>query len=272
MSGHDRPAPAPGSAGSAEGPGGLAATGGAAATAGAGTGSTYRTGQARAGILERLRGRLIVSCQAYPGEPLRDPLIMRQMSLAVLEGGAAGIRAQGLDDLRAIRAVTDVPLIGLWKNGTSGVYITPTARHAREVAATGADIVAVDATFRPRPGGETLEQTVTAVHQVGRLLMADVSSYEEGIEAAALGADVVGTTLSGHVGGAPHPQGPDLDLVARLSAALSVPVLAEGRIHTPAQAQAALDAGAFAVVVGTAITHPTSLTRWFAEGMGQAGG
>ncbi|MFJ5608444.1 N-acetylmannosamine-6-phosphate 2-epimerase [Streptomyces sp. NPDC093221] len=220
------------------------------------------------GVLERLRGRLVVSCQAYPGEPLRDPLIMRQMALAVREGGAAGIRAQGLDDLRAIRAVTDVPLIGLWKDGTSGVYITPTERHALAVAATGADIVAVDATFRPRPGGETLERTVTAVHRAGRLLMADVSSYEEGVAAADLGADLVGTTLSGYTGSGPHPDGPDLALVARLSADLSVPVVAEGRVHTPAQARSALAAGAFTVVVGTAITHPTTLTRWFAEGLG----
>jgi N-acylglucosamine-6-phosphate 2-epimerase len=237
-----------------------------------GPGSAGGSNRPRAGVLERLRGQLIVSCQAYPGEPLRDPLIMRQMSLAVLAGGAAGLRAQGLDDLRAIRAVTDVPLIGLWKDGASGVYITPTARHAREVAATGADIVAADATFRPRPGGETLEQTVAAVHRADRLFMADVSSYEEGVRAAELGADLVGTTLSGHVGGAPHPEGPDLELVARLAAQLSVPVVAEGRIHTPAQARAALDAGAFAVVVGTAITHPTSLTRWFADGMGRAAG
>ncbi|WP_329172542.1 N-acetylmannosamine-6-phosphate 2-epimerase [Streptomyces sp. NBC_01477] len=221
-----------------------------------------------AGVLEGLRGRLVVSCQAYPGEPLRDPLIMRQTALAVIEGGAAGIRAQGLDDLRAIRAVTDVPLIGLWKDGTSGVYITPTERHALAVAATGADIVAVDATFRPRPGGETLERTVGAVHRAGRLLMADVSSYEEGVAAAALGADLVGTTLSGYTGRGPHPEGPDLDLVARLSADLAVPVVAEGRVHTPEQARSALAAGAFTVVVGTAITHPTTLTRWFTEGLG----
>jgi N-acylglucosamine-6-phosphate 2-epimerase len=188
---------------------------------------------------------------------------MRQMALAVLEGGAAGIRAQGIEDLRAIRAVTAVPLIGLWKDGDSGVLITPTARHARAVAATGADIVAVDATSRPRPDGRPLAESVAAVHAAGRLLMADVSSYEEGVSAAALGADVVGTTLSGHTGGA-HPQGPDLELVARLSNALDVPVVAEGRVRFPAEARAALEAGAHAVVVGTAITHPTTLARRFA--------
>lgn len=216
-------------------------------------------------LLEGLRGRLIVSCQAYPGEPLRDPEAMRRMSLAVLDGGAAAIRAQGLDDLRAIRSATSVPLIGLWKDGDSGVYITPTARHAVAVAETGADIVALDATARPRPDGREVAESIEAVHRAGRLVMADVSTWEEGVRAAELGADLVGTTLSGYTGHSPRPDGPDLPLVGRLAAELTVPVIAEGRIHTPDQAARALAAGAHAVVVGTAITHPTTLTRWFTE-------
>lgn len=216
-------------------------------------------------LLEGLRGRLIVSCQAYPGEPLRDPEAMRRMSLAVLDGGAAAIRAQGLDDLRAIRSATSVPLIGLWKDGDSGVYITPTARHAVAVAEAGADIVALDATARPRPDGREAAESIEAVHRAGRLVMADVSTWEEGVRAAELGADLVGTTLSGYTGHSPRPDGPDLALVGRLAAELTVPVIAEGRIHTPDQAARALAAGAHAVVVGTAITHPTTLTRWFTE-------
>ncbi|MFE1318411.1 N-acetylmannosamine-6-phosphate 2-epimerase [Kitasatospora phosalacinea] len=214
--------------------------------------------------VERLRGRLVVSCQAYPGEPLRDPDTMRRMALAALEGGAAGIRAQGLADLRAIRAAMDVPLIGLWKDGAAGVVITPTAEHVRQVAATGAQIVALDATSRPRPDGRPLAESFAAAHGAGALVMADVATFEEGLRAAELGADVVGTTLSGYTDDSPRLPGPDLALVARLAAALPVPVVAEGRIHSPAQARAALEAGAFAVVVGTAITHPTTLTRWFA--------
>ncbi|MFD7732286.1 N-acetylmannosamine-6-phosphate 2-epimerase [Kitasatospora phosalacinea] len=221
-------------------------------------------------VVERLRGRLIVSCQAYPGEPLRDPEAMRRMALAVLEGGAAGVRAQGLADLRAIRAATDVPLIGLWKDGASGVVITPTTEHVRQVAATGAEVVALDATFRPRPDGRPLAESFAAAHGAGALVMADVATFEEGLHAAESGADLVGTTLSGYTDDSPRRPGPDLDLVARLSAALDVPVVAEGRIHTPAQARSALEAGAFAVVVGTAITHPTSLTRWFATELGAA--
>lgn len=219
-------------------------------------------------VIAQLDGTLVVSCQAYPGEPLRDPDTMRRMALAVLAGGAAGIRAQGLDDLRAIRAATDAPLIGLWKDGTEGVYITPTPDHARAVADTGADIVAVDATDRPRPDGSTLADSVEAVHAAGRLLMADVSTYEEGVRAAELGADLVGTTLSGYTGHSPGSQGPDLELVARLAGALPVPVIAEGRVHRPADAVRAREAGAYAVVVGTAITHPTTLTRWFADALG----
>ncbi|BAJ26855.1 MULTISPECIES: N-acetylmannosamine-6-phosphate 2-epimerase [Kitasatospora] len=215
-------------------------------------------------VLERLRGRLVVSCQAYPGEPLRDPDAMRRMALAALEGGAAGIRAQGLADLRAIRAAADVPLIGLWKDGAAGVVITPTAAHVREVAATGAEIVALDATARPRPDGRPYAESFAAAHAAGALVMADVATFAEGLRAAEAGADVVGTTLSGYTDDSPRLPGPDLELVARLAAALDVPVVAEGRIHSPTQARAALEAGAFAVVVGTAITHPTSLTRWFA--------
>ncbi|MFJ5229017.1 N-acetylmannosamine-6-phosphate 2-epimerase [Kitasatospora sp. NPDC088391] len=218
-------------------------------------------------VLERLRGRLIVSCQAYPGEPLRDPDAMRRMSLAVLAGGAAGLRAQGLADLRAIRAATDAPLIGLWKDGASGVVITPTAGHVRQVAATGADVVALDATSRPRPDGRPLAESFAAAHGAGALVMADVATFEEGLRAAEAGADLVGTTLSGYTADSPRLPGPDLDLVAALAAALPVPVVAEGRFHTPAQARAALAAGAFSVVVGTAITHPTTLARRFAEAL-----
>ncbi|MFW6691038.1 N-acetylmannosamine-6-phosphate 2-epimerase [Streptomyces sp. MAR4 CNX-425] len=231
-----------------------------------------RTGGGRGrAVLERLRGRLVVSCQAYPGEPLRDPDAMRRMALAVLDGGAAGIRAQGLADLRAIRAATGAPLIGLWKDGDGGVVITPTAAHARAVAETGADVVALDATDRPRPDGRALAESFAAVHGAGALVMADVSTYEEGLRAAGLGADLVGTTLAGYTGSSPAPAaGPDLALVERLAAALRVPVVAEGRIGTPAEAAGALARGAYAVVVGTAITHPTTLARRFATAVDDA--
>nr|WP_221473229.1 N-acetylmannosamine-6-phosphate 2-epimerase [Planomonospora venezuelensis] len=217
-----------------------------------------------------MRGRLVVSCQAYPGEPMRDPETMRRVAQAVAIGGAAGIRAQGLEDLRLIRAALDLPLIGLWKDGDGDVFITPTLEHALAVAGTGADVVALDGTGRPRPDRRTLAETVRAVHErTGRPVMADVSTYEEGVAAAEAGADVVGTTLAGYTPYSRVGPGPDLDLVARLSADLPVPVIAEGRIHSPEQAAEALRRGAHAVVVGTAITHPATITRWFTEAVAQ---
>ncbi|MFC8793919.1 N-acetylmannosamine-6-phosphate 2-epimerase [Streptomyces cinereoruber] len=220
-------------------------------------------------MLSRLRGTLIVSCQAYPGESMRDPDTMRRVALAARDGGAGGIRAQGLEDVRAIRDALDLPLIGLWKDGTEGVYITPTARHALAVLEAGADIVALDATDRPRPDGLPLAASIEAVRAAGGLVMADVSTYEEGVRAAELGADLVGTTLSGYTPATygRKAAGPDLELVKRLAQALDVPVVAEGRVHSPAQAALALEHGAYAVVVGTAITHPITLTRWFMEAM-----
>lgn len=216
--------------------------------------------------LAALRGRLIVSCQAYPGEPMRDPAVMRAVALAVAAGGAAGIRAQGVDDIRAIRDAVPLPLIGLWKDGDGDVIITPTLEHALAVARAGADIVALDATGRPRPDGRTLAATVAALHdETDALVMADVSTLDEGLAAAAAGADVVATTLAGYTPHSRRTEGPDLGLVTALAHRIDVPVVAEGRVHTPAQAAAAIAAGAFAVVVGTAITHPTTITSWFAE-------
>ncbi|MER5423344.1 N-acetylmannosamine-6-phosphate 2-epimerase [Streptosporangium roseum] len=222
-------------------------------------------------LLAAVRGRVIVSCQAYPGEPMRDADTMCRVAQAAAAGGAAGIRAQGPEDLRRIRAALDLPLIGLWKDGADDVFITPTVEHAFEVAAAGADIVALDGTGRPRPDGRTLAQTVRAVHEhTGRLVMADVSTYDEGVAAAEAGADLVGTTLAGYTPYSRGGPGPDLDLVGRLARDLPVPVIAEGRIHTTEQAAEAIRRGAHAVVVGTAITHPTSITRWFARAIGDA--
>ncbi|MEU7983847.1 N-acetylmannosamine-6-phosphate 2-epimerase [Streptosporangium canum] len=222
-------------------------------------------------LLAAVRGRVIVSCQAYPGEPMRDADTMCRVAQAAAAGGAAGIRAQGPEDLRRIRAALDLPLIGLWKDGADDVFITPTLEHAFEVAAAGADIVALDGTGRPRPDGRTLARTVRAVHEhTGRLVMADVSTYDEGVAAADAGADLVGTTLAGYTPYSRGGPGPDLDLVGRLSRDLPVPVIAEGRIHTTEQAAEAIRRGAHAVVVGTAITHPTSITRWFARAIGDA--
>lgn len=219
------------------------------------------------GALDAIRGGLVVSAQAYPAEPMRDPAVMTAVARAAVLGGAVGIRAQGLDDLRSMRAVLQVPIIGLVKVGQDGVFITPTVADAQAVAATGAEIVAVDGTTRPRPDGRPLADTVEAVHAAGALVMADCGCAADAIAAVAAGVDCVGTTLAGYTGTRPRTDGPDLELVAALATQLTVPVVAEGRIRTPEEAAAALAAGAHAVVVGTAITHITTLTRDFAAAL-----
>lgn len=219
-----------------------------------------------ADALDAVRGRLIVSCQAAEGEPLRGPEHMSAMALTVLAGGASGLRLEGPDDIAAVRALTTAPIIGLWKISGAPVYITPTLASVRAVAEAGADIVAVDGTGRPRPDGSTFAEVVDVVHgEYGRLVMADVATLAEGLAAAAAGADVISTTLSGYTGG-PVPSGPDLDLVERLADALEIPVVAEGRIGSPEEVAQALRLGAWAVVVGGAITRPAQITTRFVAG------
>ena len=216
-------------------------------------------------LLERLRGGLIVSCQARAGHPLHDTHVIVALARAAAAGGAAGLRINGQDDIRAVRTAVRVPIIGIRKVWTQElpVYITPTFADAEAVAAAGADIVALDGTARPRAGGAKIEELIPRIRQELSLpVMADVSTFEEGVRAAELGADVVATTLSGYTAGTP-PEDPDLDLVRRLARALTVPVVAEGRYRTPDQVRKALDAGAFAVVVGRAITDALSITQSF---------
>ena len=216
-----------------------------------------------------LTGGLIVSCQAYPGEPLRHPETMAQMAEAVVAGGAVAIRAQGLADISFIKGRTTVPLIGLWKDGHDGVFITPTLRHARAVRDAGAEIIALDGTRRPRPDGLTLADTIARLRDCGpTLIMADCGSLDDALAASDAGADLIGTTLAGYTDDRPRTTGPDLELLTQIVTHLpGLPVVAEGRVHTPEQARAALNTGAHAVVVGTAITHPTTITNWFRQAL-----
>ncbi len=194
---------------------------------------------------------------------------------AAVAGGAAGIRADGPENVRAIRERTGAPVVGIWKRTfpDSEVFITPRLQDALAVAEAGAEMVAMDATDRPRPEGESLENVVRELKaRTNTRLMADVSATDEGLRAAELGFDCVSTTLSGYVGASKAP--PDLDLVETLANRLGerVPVVAEGRIATPEQAAEALRRGAYAVVVGTAITRPQVLTRQFCEVMKDTAG
>lgn len=224
-------------------------------------------------ILEMLRGGLIVSCQAGLGHPLHGPALMAAMACAAAAGGAVAVRVDGEADIAAVRAVVNLPVIGIRKvrSAELPVYITPTFDDARIVAGAGAHIIALDATARLRLGDQTPAELIARIHdQLKVPVMADVSTFDEGIAAAEMGADLVATTLSGYTGDIPPPDTPDLDLVGRLAATLAVPVVAEGRYRTREQVESALDAGAFAVVVGRAITDPVSLTRALVPGRSRA--
>ena len=217
---------------------------------------------------------LVVSVQAPAGSPLASPGHMAAIARAAEAGGAAAIRAEGAEDVAAIKQAVGLPVIGLRKRHVSGceVYITPEAEDARALVAAGADAVALDATLRPRPGGVAAKDLIAALAgELGCPLLADVDSLEAGVAARAAGAHAVATTLAGYTGDGAVPQAPDLELVAGLAARLDCPVLAEGRYATPAAARAALDAGAWAVVVGTAITDPLALTRRFAAALERGG-
>ncbi len=217
--------------------------------------------------LVRLRGGLVVSCQARPDNPLNGPMFMAAMALAAAQGGAVGLRINGPEDIRAVRGIVDLPIIGIDKRpyGNNPVVITPTFGEAKAVADAGAAILAIDATSRRRPDGMPLAALIARIHTELRLpILADVGDLTDGLAAAEAGADAVATTLSGYLDQAtPPPDEPDLDLVEALAVRLRVPVIAEGRIKSPVQAKAALDRGAFAVVVGTAITNPREITRGY---------
>ncbi len=226
-------------------------------------------------IFERLRGKLVVSCQALPDEPLFGSEIMARVALAAKQGGASGIRANTPQDITAIKTmVPDLPLIGLYKvvvTGFEDVYITPRLQDAVEVANAGADIIAVDATLRRHPEGSASDHIKRVREMTGKLVMADIDNEESALAAIEAGADCVSTTLSGYTPDSRKLYGPDLDLVTRLSSLnLPVPVFAEGRIHTPKHARQAIEAGAFAVVVGGAITRPQQITERFMREVSQS--
>jgi N-acylglucosamine-6-phosphate 2-epimerase len=216
--------------------------------------------------IPRLAGGLIVSCQASSHEPLYGPTFMAALALAAARGGAVAIRANGPDDIASIRAAVDLPIIGIWKVALPGVgvRITPAVEHARAVAAAGASIIALDATDRARSDRVAVADLIARVRdETGLPVMADVSSVAEGLDAEAAGADLIATTLAGYTDDAPATAGPDLALVADLAPRLRVPLVAEGRISTPEEAAMAIELGAFAVVVGHAITRPEWITSRF---------
>lgn len=220
-------------------------------------------------MLQAIKGNLVVSCQALENEPLHSPFIMAHMAKAAREGGAAGIRANGYDDIVAIRAEVNLPIIGIVKRDypDSDVYITPTRKEVDELLLAKVEMIALDATNRKRPNHEDLAGLIQYIHHHGTLVIADISTVEEGIDAWKLGVDCLSTTLSGYTPYSSKQTGPDFELLQKLVKQASIPVIAEGHLNTPADAKKALELGAHSVVVGSAITRPQLITKAFVDGM-----
>jgi len=221
-------------------------------------------------MLQQLHHGLIVSCQAPVDSPLYDPRIIAAMAKAAVNQGAVGVRIESTDHICAVREDVDVPIIGLWKRQfeDSEVYITPTSVEAVAVANAGSDIVAIDATLRPRPRGEKLADIIQKIHtDTGKLVMADVDSLEGAIAAVAAGADLVGTTLYGYTEDTKHQTPPGFDLLQAMVEKLEVPIICEGGLTSIAMCQTAFKLGAYAVVVGTAITGIDLQVRAYVKGI-----
>ena len=218
-------------------------------------------------ILNTIKGRLIVSCQALENEPLHGPDIMRKMAKAAKEGGAVAIRANGVLDIIAIKEETQLPVIGLIKRDypKCEVYITPTIKEIDELISSGCEIIAMDATNRCHPDHISLIEKVNRIHQANRLAMADISTIEEALQAQALGFDIVSTTLSGYTPYSPQQDAPDIELIGKCVKTLTIPVIAEGRIFSVEDIKAVKAQNPFAIVVGSAITRPQLITKRFAD-------
>ncbi len=217
-------------------------------------------------VIESLEGGLIVSSQALENEIFFGSEYMVKFAMCAEQGKAVAIRANTPKDIAAIKKATSLPLIGLWKKDYEGsnVYITPTIMEVEGVIKAGADIIAIDATLTTRPDGRSLRSVINEIRTRHRiLLMADVSTVEEGIEAEDIGFDLVSTTLSGYTGYSPQQTEPDYHLIEELCKRIKIPVIGEGRIQSPDQAVRCLQLGAYAVVVGGAITRPTMIVERF---------
>lgn len=223
--------------------------------------------------IEQLKGKLIVSCQALPEEPLHSSFIMGRMALAAREGGAAGIRANTKEDIREIRAQVDLPVIGIVKQNYENchVYITPTMKEVDQLMEVGPEIIAMDATIAARPDGSSLDEFFYQVKEKypNQLWMADCSTVEEALHADELGFDFIGTTLVGYTEQSRHLKidENDFEILRTILGQVKHPVIAEGNVNTPEKAKRVLELGAFSVVVGSAITRPQLITKSFTEAL-----
>ncbi len=221
-------------------------------------------------IIDRLKNKVVVSVQAMPSEPLYLEKCMAAMMKSVVKGGAGGLRVAGIRDVKNAKMLFDVPVIGITKpdvipaNYKEIVYITPELQDVISIIEAGADIVAFDGTQRPRKS--SLEEMIKYIHINKKAAMADISTLEEGIEAARLGADILSTTLAGYtLESKDSPSGPDFPLLEKLVKSVSIPVCLEGRIWEPADVDRAFNLGAHCVVIGSAITRPQLITKRFVQ-------
>ena len=225
-------------------------------------------------ILNSIQGGLIVSCQALEDEPLHSSYIMARMAYSAMKGGAAGIRANSVEDIREIKKMVPLPIIGIIKKDYEGseVYITPTMKEIDALVECGADIISLDSTDRMRPGGQKLDDFFAEIRKKypNQLFMADCSCIEEGLHAEKIGFDIIGTTLSGYTSGTNGNTLPDFDLMRKLVSKVNKPVIAEGGIWTVDDLVEALNTGVFAAVVGTAITRPNEITKHFIDAVNKS--
>lgn len=221
--------------------------------------------------ISRLQGRLIVSCQALPDEPLHSSFIMGRMALAAKEGGARGIRANTKEDIAEIKKNVDLPVIGIVKRDypDSEIYITPTVKEVRELMEVQPEIIALDATDRLRPEGKTLDEFFKEIKTEfpNQLFMADCSTFEECLHADELGFDFIGTTMVGYTAQSKGLKidADDFKILREVIANVKHRVICEGNIDSPAKARRVLDLGAFCVVVGSSITRPQLITRKYTD-------
>ncbi len=222
-------------------------------------------------VFDKIKGKLIVSCQALPSEPLHSSFIMGRMALAAREGGAGGIRANTKEDILEIKKNVDLPIIGIVKRdySDSEIYITPTIKEVDELMSAHVEIIALDATARLRPCGKTLKEFYEEIRNKypEQLLMADCSTIDECLYADALGFDFIGTTMVGYT---PESKGlkiaeDDFKILRDVIKGVKHRVICEGNIDSPEKARRVLDLGSFAVVVGSSITRPQLITKKYTE-------
>lgn len=221
--------------------------------------------------LESLKGKLIVSCQALPHEPLHSSFIMGRMAVAAKEGGARGIRANTKEDIAEIKSRVELPVIGIVKRDYEGskVYITATMKEVEELMEVHPEIIAMDATGALRPGGKSLDEFFHEVKEryPKQLFMADCSTVEEALHADELGFDFIGTTMVGYTEQSKELriETNDFEIIREILAKAKHPVIAEGNINTPEKVKRVIELGCFSVVVGSIITRPQLITKAFAE-------